>query len=147
VDGAAGEAPAASAASAEVAPSAAAPSGSETAMVVSPPGTSDGGANVFKQSDSGKSVTLPVGGSFVVELRANAGTGYAWAVVAGDPNVVTHKGPTPAEASKVPGGATTQVFSFVGKGAGKTRVELAYRRSWEEGKPPAKTFKVDVTVK
>jgi predicted secreted protein len=107
---------------------------------------SAGAGNALKQSDSGKSLTLAVGGTFSVELRSSAGTGFVWEVTQGDPGVLSHKA-SQSDVSKEPGGAVTHVFSFVAKAAGKTHVEIVYRRPWEQGKPPAKTFKVDVTVK
>jgi predicted secreted protein len=98
--------------------------------------------------DSGKSLTVPVGGPLTVKLKAAAGTGYTWDVTQIDSNILAQQGPPtrePVDPSQT-GGPTHQVFSFVAKAAGTTHLEIALHRPWEKG-AATRTFALDVTVK
>ena len=114
-----------------------------SASATPPPGA----PTVLALSDSGKPLTLAVGASLVVKLRATGGTGFTWDVTQGDPNILALSGPptTETEGSQ-PGAAALQVFSFMGKTPGATHLELFFHRPWDHG-PAAQTFSADVTVR
>ena len=106
------------------------------------------GARTIGEADAGKSVEAKVGETLVVTLEANPTTGYMWEVapdsaaqlkLRGEP---VHNPDSPAAGA---GGKTALTFDVVSAGTGKLR--LVYRRSFEAGVPPVKTFELGVTVR
>jgi inhibitor of cysteine peptidase len=102
-------------------------------------------------SESGGPVVLAVGQELAVQLESNLTTGYAWEIVPPVPDILSVTDPgTYRESSgaepRVGSGGTT---SFVVRAArpGKGTLELVYRRPWETGVPPARTVRVEVTVR
>ena len=113
------------------------------------PGPAPAG-RLLTEADAGTALALTAGEGFAVQLSSTGGTGYAWEVAAGDPAVVAEEGArrsTPAGPPEQVGGPVLETISFVARGPGATRLELAYRRPWEQGVAPARTFAVDVTVR
>ena len=53
----------------------------------------------------------------------------------------------PPEAENIVGGAGKEVWTFHAEGSGKSTISMVYRRLWEEGVEPAKTFTLTVVVK
>lgn len=100
------------------------------------------------ESDAGTTVTIAVGASFDITLKANPTTGYGWKVEKIDSSAIAQKGegehvtnPHPAGMVGV-GGMTT--FHFEVKKSAKTVVELGYSRPWEKGVKPIQTFTVTI---
>jgi predicted secreted protein len=101
--------------------------------------------------DAGKTIELPVGGTFVVQLVGVPTAGYLWKPV--NPPAFLKAGP-------VTGGATTkaqlepgfaggnhwEVFQFTATTAGVGELVFEQRRPWETNEPPASTFKVTIKV-
>jgi inhibitor of cysteine peptidase len=102
-------------------------------------------------SDSGGQVTLAVRQELGLQLEANPTTGYGWEVVPAVPEVLTVVDPGTYHASSVSeprvgsGGTTSFVFRALRQGTGV--LNLAYRRSWETGVPPARMVRIDVNVR
>ena len=99
---------------------------------------------------SGKTVTLTVGGSLEVRLSAQLGTGYGWHVTTPAEAILTKDGepktePTPG-VKQMPGGPEIQVFHFTAKAAGKSDLKLQYFRQFEPGKKPLRTATFHVVV-
>ncbi len=103
---------------------------------------------VLTEGDSGRSLVLPVGARFEVRLPSRPGTGYTWGVTRIDGKILAQQGPSSSQpiGRAQPGSAASEAIPFVALGPGATRLEIAYRRSWEEGSPPSRTFTLDVTV-
>jgi|GEM_PF-4982884 len=102
----------------------------------------DAGAVTVDETQQGKTIELAKGRSLVLLLGANATTGYDWEVTKAPPALGT-----PAlgyiQGADVPGAAGKRRITWSPSGplpAGEHVVELAYRRSFEAGKPPFKTF-------
>lgn len=102
-------------------------------------------------ADNGRSIEVAHGGTVIVALTSNPSTGYAWAV---DPS------PGPqlkqlGDATYVPAGSTlpvvgaggTEKFTFSAASPGTVTLHLIYRRSFEPGVAPIRTFEVSVTVR
>ena len=53
----------------------------------------------------------------------------------------------PPEAKGVEGAAGKEVWTFHAEEKGKSTISMEYRRPWEEGIEPAKTFTLTVIVK
>jgi inhibitor of cysteine peptidase len=102
---------------------------------------------VFRED--GQAIDVPVGGSFAIELAANATTGYQWAV-AFDEKIVKqadHTYTVTAPPGRVGGGGVAR-FVFVGLAAGKTRLKFKYLRSFDPPETrPAETRTFPVRVR
>ena len=106
-------------------------------------------ARALTESDSGAKLAMAVGEAFTVKLPSTPGTGYTWEVAGGDPGVVAERPPRASEPAgpEQPGSSVMEAISFVARGPGATRLELSYRRPWEQGVAPARTFLLDITVR
>ena len=114
------------------------------------------------ESSNGKTASAVVGQEIIIRLKGNATTGYSWVVgkIEGDAlgqvgkvKYVSDQPPMPAGGGdrrlmrhKV-GGGGKYVFTFRATKAGTAKLTLEYKRLWEKGKPPAKTFTLTVNVK
>jgi inhibitor of cysteine peptidase len=99
------------------------------------------------ESDNGKTVTVSAGTSILLQLPGNPSTGYDWEVTIGNPSVLEQSGTrkfTPSSSAMGAGG--TYNFWFQPKTAGRTDLTLVYRRSWETGVAPLKTYKITIAV-
>lgn len=127
------------------------PAATTTASTSAVQPTPDAHPAVQIGSDSdGKAITLAVGQGLVVTLDANPTTGFAWALTDLDQHVVKQNGAAEYEQNPNPDGRIgvggKSVLNFVAADPGATRLVLEYKRSWEQGVPPAKTFTVNLTV-
>lgn len=102
---------------------------------------------VLTEADNGATRTMKVGTSFDLRLKANATTGYSWAleklpgtIVAsrGEPEYIQYTHP-----EGMVGVGGTAVFHFMVQSAGKTTIKLNYARPWEKV-APAQTFVVTI---
>ena len=98
------------------------------------------------QSSNNKETKLAVGQTLEISLPENPTTGFRWELkAAGDPACAprgdTFDAPSPGVGKS---GTRRWRFEAVAKGTGK--IELAYRRTWEQDKPPAETFRLTVRV-
>lgn len=101
------------------------------------------------QAGGSQSVTLAKGRTLVVVIAGNPSTGYQWELagfVAGA--ILEQKGRVEfvAGAPDLVGAPGEYRFAFKAIGPGATSVGLKYVRPWEQGKPPAATATVNVTV-
>ena len=94
---------------------------------------------------------LARGQTLVVTLDSNPTTGYSWAVADVDKAVLRQVGDavyqSPNSNPNVVGAGGAQTYRFEAASAGATTLKLAYRRSWETGVAPIKTFTVQVVVR
>jgi inhibitor of cysteine peptidase len=93
-------------------------------------------------------VKLAKGATLVVRLEISAGTGFVWVVDKINKDQLKQDGDSKTEKpdKKVIGGKVTQVYRFIAQAAGKSELELHYKRPFEKDKPPSKTFKVKVEI-
>lgn len=100
-------------------------------------------------ADNGKDVDLPTGDILVVRLGSNPSTGYGWAIKGEYAPLRLMKSSTkkkPQNTHSV-GSPVTQEFRLTATSAGMATLTLEYRRPWEYGVPPAKTFSVKVNAR
>lgn len=93
--------------------------------------------------------TVKVGEQFDVKLDANATTGYAWEVADLDEGKVRLVSDNYLEGNtsgQVVGAGGQSVLRFEALAQGQTRIKLVYRRAWETGVEPIKTYTVELTV-
>jgi len=97
------------------------------------------------QADNGSAITLHPGDTLEVALVGNPTTGYTWEVQEGAEAVLRQKG-TPefkADSTRIGAGGMT-IFRFECVAAGAVTLSLIYRRSFESGVAPLKTFAIKV---
>jgi inhibitor of cysteine peptidase len=101
----------------------------------------------LSEGDNGKTVTMSVGTSVLLQLPGNPSTGYDWEATIGTPSVLEQSGmPKFTPSSSAVGAGGTYNFWFQPKSAGRTDLTLVYRRSWETGVAPLKTYKITIAV-
>ncbi len=101
------------------------------------------------EKDNGKLVELTVGNTLIVELPGNPTTGYMWETGSVNASVLKQdEGAAKFKPDTTLTGAPGKVIlRFKATGPGKTTLKLVYRRSWEKGVAPVKTYQADVVVK
>jgi predicted secreted protein len=96
-------------------------------------------------------VTVVLGQVFTVTLESNPSTGYRWEWVDSQDSLVEQMGEAqfkPCETGDPPlvGAGGWESFDFKAVHQGQMTLKLVYRRPWEEGVEPLKTFSLQVTV-
>jgi predicted secreted protein len=107
--------------------------------------------NVDEDND-GSQVELEQGQILVVTLESNPTTGYSWEVVETQESILEQMGDAefkPSQTGEPPlvGAGGWEIFRFKAISAGQMTLQLVYRRPWEEGVEPIKTFSIQVVVK
>jgi inhibitor of cysteine peptidase len=96
---------------------------------------------------NGQQRTLHRGDTLVVQLATNPSTGYSWLLTGpGKPVLALVRRATMTSPHALPGAPATLSLRFRAVAAGKATLRLVYRRPWEAGKPPARTFTLRVVV-
>jgi len=95
--------------------------------------------------------TVVLGQVFTVTLESNPSTGYRWEWVDHQDSIVEQMGEAqfkPRETGDPPlvGAGGWESFDFKAVHPGQMTLKLVYRRPWEEGVEPLKTFSLQVTV-
>jgi predicted secreted protein len=99
----------------------------------------------------GRELALHIGETLEVRLAENASTGYQWSI----PPELKHKlAPALRELQETieapagpPGKPGFRHLYFEAVAAGNAELEIHYRRSWETKKPPARTFRLHISVR
>jgi inhibitor of cysteine peptidase len=105
-------------------------------------------AMALSKDDNGRQIELAKGQTLTVTLEGNPSTGYGWEVSEVDATVLRQMGEIEYEPeSDLVGAPSMATIQFEAVGTGQTPLELAYRRSWEEGVEPIDSFSVQVTVR
>ena len=92
-------------------------------------------------------IVVAPGRQFTVALDANHSTGFQWELARPlDTSVVTHAGTTYEQAPNVaPGAGGKEIWTFDAVAPGWAKIELVYRRPWEEMAPARMAvYSVDV---
>jgi inhibitor of cysteine peptidase len=111
-------------------------------------GAGESKPRTLTDKDTGTTVKLAKGAILEVKLPTTAGTGFTWQIVKNNPEQLALQGRSKIirPEKKIIGGKQTQVFRFKGEWLGTSDLEIVYRRPFEKGKAPAKTFSVTVTI-
>lgn len=98
-------------------------------------------------ADGGTVVEVSVGDELIVDLEGNPSTGYGWVNESETTGVLVEMGePEFITDSELIGASGTIRCRFEAAEPGTARLELAYRRSWEEGVEPEAWFSLTVVV-
>ncbi len=114
-------------------------------------GSQSGGASPamlrVDQSRDNTEAVLAVGQTLEIALLENPTTGFRWELKASAEPICVPRGNTFDRPSAGIGKSGTRRWRFEAIRAGVGRIELVYRRAWEQDKPPAQTFQLAVRVK
>ena len=109
----------------------------------SQPATSAGSLEVSNPADR---ITVPLGISFTINVKANPTTGYAWEAGFDQSLLKLVKQYTPSNTGAI-GAGGIESFEFQGMRAGETEIYLNYKRSFEPNNPSLDTKIFKVTIK
>jgi inhibitor of cysteine peptidase len=103
---------------------------------------------VADENDNGQTVSMSVGDMLQLSLPENRSTGYVWAIVVNDDDVLRLTGEPvyEIEGEALPGAGGRVTFTFEAVGPGATTLELVNARPGETAVEPAETFALAVTV-
>jgi inhibitor of cysteine peptidase len=101
----------------------------------------------FDEHANGQAIRLSRGETFAVRLEENPSTGFRWQIVTdGAPTCVLAGDAYRAAGKAMPGRPGRHTWTFRAERAGQATIELVSRRTWESHAPPAKVFRLTVTV-
>ena len=100
------------------------------------------------EKDDGRQLQLVRGDTLTVELESNPTTGYRWQIADAGKNGVLKAESVEFLAPETDrcGAPGREKLSFVPAAAGETTLRLVYVRPWEKDQPPARSFRVTVSV-
>jgi len=102
---------------------------------------------IADEADNGQTVTMKVGDMLQLMLAENPTTGYTWAIVTNDGDVLIPSGEPAYEVeSDAIGAGGTRTFMFEAKAAGTSVLQMVNARQWETAVEPAETFVMTVQV-
>ena len=117
------------------------------AVALSIPGRACASVIFISQEDSRREFTLDRGDALEISLPATSGTGYTWQaepVAGGYVKLIGE--PRFKGESAMPGASGHQMLRFAVEARGNGTLEMRYLRPWEKDKPPAKVFRITLTV-
>jgi C1A family cysteine protease/predicted secreted protein len=116
-----------------------------SAIAAPPPDDPEPGEIRLGAEDEGGQVELKEGQVLAVSLEGNPSTGYTWELEGAEGKVLRQKGEVEFEPeSRLLGAPGKQILRFEALREGQTDLRLVYRRPWEKGVGPAKTFSLRV---
>ncbi len=97
--------------------------------------------------DAGKTVQAHPGDHILIQLDANATTGFSWAIHKTDTTILAlqRESYTPYPGGAVGSGGTA-VFTFIAQRAGTAQLQLKYWRSWEGDSSIVKRYEITIQV-
>jgi inhibitor of cysteine peptidase len=101
---------------------------------------------VLEIGDSGKTVKVKTGETFVVRLEENPTTGYRWQPHNFDRAILALKSSSFAPGGDAPGSAGRRSFVFLAEHSGESPVTLWLWREWEGEKSILKRFEATIEV-
>ncbi len=99
-------------------------------------------------TDAASPVAVQAGEEFFIALPSNVTTGYSWTATVGDGRLVAYEGnvyQAPSNNGLV-GAGGQQLFIFHANRSGTTTIVMNYARSFDAGKPAARTLVFNVAV-
>ncbi len=117
----------------------AAPAAGGSAVLSSP-------SSCIDEAASGRTLAVEQNRTFEICLRENPTTGYRWSFDAdGAPFAVLIDDGFQADGDR-PGAGGIHRWRFRAAEPGSTKIALSYRRPWEQGVPPERTFVLSVGI-
>jgi predicted secreted protein len=101
----------------------------------------------FDEHSNGNKIELHVGEEFVIILHENPTTGFRWNPISSGEPACTLLDNSFDSIGSTPGNGGSHSWHFQTVKVGSSKIEYAYRRSWEHGRPPAQTFTLSIYVR
>jgi len=95
---------------------------------------------------SGQQVSLRVGDTVEISLAENPTTGFRWDLQSKAEPACKLLKSSFEPAKVVPGRGGTHFWQFQAVQAGTGKIELEYRRPWEQDSPPSRVFTLSIHV-
>jgi inhibitor of cysteine peptidase len=103
--------------------------------------------NVYTSSDSGKTLTVSMGETFIVKLPENPSTGYSWNLTAGSGLEVISDQYVPDSASRqIVGSGGYHTWTILASSPGTSAVSGIYKRPWEPASASDERFTLNIIV-
>ena len=105
------------------------------------------GQLTLTEADAGKTVQAHPGDQILIQLGANASTGFSWAIDKTDATILAlqRESYTP-NAGGALGSGGTAVFTFIAQSAGTVQLQLKYWRAWEGDSSIVKRYDVTIQI-
>ena len=97
------------------------------------------------ETSNGKQIDLPVGETLEVSLSENKTTGFQWILESSSKGVLSLVSDE-LEPGRLIGEPGIHHWLFRPERAGSDRIELSYKRPWEEKEKPQRKFMLSVRV-
>jgi predicted secreted protein len=98
----------------------------------------------FDENSNGNEIELLVGEEFVIILHENPTTGFRWNPISSWEPVCTLLDNSFDLIESTPGSGGIHSWHFQAVKEGSSKIEYAYRRSWEQDRPAAQTYTLSV---
>lgn len=102
---------------------------------------------IIVESDNGRTVDVPVGGSVQIILPENATTGYRWAIDRYDEEFIAALATEPRYTANAIGSGGEVAFIFQGKKIGTGEIVLKHWRHWEGESAVINRFRISLNVR
>ena len=102
---------------------------------------------VFGERDNGALVEVSRGSKITIKLEENPTTGYRWVPRSIDEVFLALEGDVflTGEFTELGAGGVRQFF-FRAKGAGQTKIQLVYKRPWQNDEQAAGSFMLPILI-
>ena len=101
----------------------------------------------FDEHSNGNQIELHIGEEFMIILPENPTTGFRWNLISSGEQACTLLDNSFDLTGSTPGNGGSHSWHFQAVKEGSSKIEFAYRRSWEQDRPPAQNFNVSVHVR
>lgn len=101
----------------------------------------------FDERSNGNEIELQVGEEFVIILHENPTTGFRWHPISNGEPACILLSDSFDPIGNTPGNGGSHSWRFQVAKEGSSKIEFAYRRSWEQDRPAAQTFALSVYVR
>ncbi len=101
------------------------------------------------EKENGSQLELKKGDLLTLKLESNPSTGYSWQISGNNGKLMELMGEPTSEVPEgklIPGGMAYEIFRFKAFASGTNVLDLHYKRIWEKGKEPLKTFRITVKI-
>jgi inhibitor of cysteine peptidase len=103
---------------------------------------------LIDESRNGETVEIPIRDMIEIRLPENASTGYRWGMSSPcEPILAIVSDQRQPPASSARGAAGEHRWQLQAIAVGECDLEFAYRRTWESGGSPGRSFKIRVRIK
>jgi inhibitor of cysteine peptidase len=98
----------------------------------------------FDEHSNGNEIQLHIGEEFLITLPENPTTGFRWNPLSSGEPACTLLDNSFNPFGSTPGNGGSHSWHFQAVKEGSSKIEYAYRRSWEQDRPPAQVFTLSV---